>query len=176
MYIAGLHVPITGSQAIEGFAWSTTAFFVSIMARKARHVRLYEGHTSAGVVKTMPKAWLGNNITALHTLSIMAPPVVYTLAIPLGKFVRPEWFTNFDLPGLDNAETYVCSFFYSRDVLIVSNSQALYSRRGWAGIRWYYGADVCELYRAWTSASSDRRKHSLFTIPDRHQRMLWHLM
>lgn len=171
MYIAGLHVPVTCSQVIEGATWSTTAFFVSVMVRKARHVQLHEGHTSAGVVKTLPKAWLGNNITALHTVSIMAPPILYTVAIPLGKFVRPEWFSKFDLPGLRNAETYVVLslfFFFFSGALIILNVQAIYPPRCWVGIRWCYGADVCELCCAWASAPSDRRKHNPFIPPSHH--------
>jgi hypothetical protein len=106
MYIAGLHVPITETQAIEGFAWSTTAILVAGTARKMRALAANAKHgTSAGPIKSMPKGLVARYITPVHFVATMAPQALYIVALPLAKFARPAWLEQFDLPGLDNYET-----------------------------------------------------------------------
>lgn len=106
MYIAGLHVPITETQAIEGFTWSTAAIFVTGVARKMRALAAAAEHgTSAGPIKTMPKGLVARYVTPVHFVATVAPPLLYFVALPLAKFARPAWLEQFDLPGLDNGET-----------------------------------------------------------------------
>lgn len=106
MYIAGLHVPITQTQAIEGFAWSTTAVLITGIARKMRTVvAAGERGTSAGTIKTMPKGLVARCVTPVHFVATLAPQVLFFLALPLAKFARPTWLERFDLPGLNNDET-----------------------------------------------------------------------
>ncbi|KAH7334867.1 hypothetical protein B0J17DRAFT_770412 [Rhizoctonia solani] len=81
MYIAGLNLPFTESQALNGLAFEEKA-------GKAVH---------------MPAGKRGEYITAAHAFALFGPTALFLVVVPLNKFVQPNWLAEYALPEVDTS-------------------------------------------------------------------------
>ena len=104
MYLAGINLPITETQALNALSWaSTIIWFRACLPDSGFRAR---ADKEAGPVKTMPPGKQGL-ISAVHGLGLFIPMGAFVLSLPLAKFENPGWFAKTSLPPLDSHELYV---------------------------------------------------------------------
>ncbi|CAE7177910.1 unnamed protein product [Rhizoctonia solani] len=96
MYIAGLNLSITESQALNGLACASLAgsFYLAWPGANFK-TRAEEG---GGKVTHRPSGKKGLYITVAHGLALFVPAAVFMTAIPTNKFIAPEWLGQCALP------------------------------------------------------------------------------
>jgi hypothetical protein len=105
MYIAGAHVPITESQALNAVSWASTIIWFRACLPTAEVRANIE--REAGPVKTMPPGKQGQLISAVHGLGLFIPMGAFVISLPFSKFITPKWLDVMSLPGLSSHELYV---------------------------------------------------------------------
>ncbi|KAF8124759.1 hypothetical protein EV363DRAFT_1419555 [Boletus edulis] len=97
MYIAGLNLPVSSTQALEALvAFSTLDYF--------RHIRGIvktigpQAESKGGRVRPESMPLLGRIVSPIHALAAWMPLAVYIGALVLNNFRQPEWMTRFALP------------------------------------------------------------------------------
>ncbi|KDN43846.1 hypothetical protein RSAG8_05839, partial [Rhizoctonia solani AG-8 WAC10335] len=96
MFIAGLNLPFTEPQALNGLACaSITASLWFAWPRSDFRKRVEE---KAGKAVHMPTGKRGELITAAHSLALFAPTALFLITVPLNKFIQPDWLAQYALP------------------------------------------------------------------------------
>ncbi|KAH7916754.1 hypothetical protein BJ138DRAFT_1139083 [Hygrophoropsis aurantiaca] len=100
MYIAGINIPLTTSQAVE-VAVSCTTFFSFVLAFKQAGVADRVARTDGGSVQadSEPKSLPGKMVTPVHNVAFMVPIITFPVAVGLNCFRQPGWMLQWALPN-----------------------------------------------------------------------------
>ncbi|KAG9073736.1 hypothetical protein FRC06_011180 [Ceratobasidium sp. 370] len=134
-YIAGLNLPFTGTQVLNGLACTSTLgiFYIALPSSELKQKAEKEGgrvvHTTSGSQ--------GLLITVAHSLGLLGPATLFLLGLPLNHFEMPDWLSRFTLPPAASPEVY-----YGLRVAGVIGSLGLASGIAWTvrslGSQWHY--------------------------------------
>ncbi|KAG8737607.1 hypothetical protein FRC10_008035 [Ceratobasidium sp. 414] len=105
MYIAGLNIPISESQALNAASWATTVIWFRSCFPNAEYRASVE--REAGPIKSMPPGRQGQLVSAVHGLGLFIPMGAFVFSLPFAKFWTPKWLSTTGLPALDSHELYV---------------------------------------------------------------------
>ncbi|KAG8715657.1 hypothetical protein FRC08_010292 [Ceratobasidium sp. 394] len=105
MYIAGLNIPISESQALNAASWAATIIWFRSCLPNAEYRASVE--REAGPVKSMPPGKQGQLVSAVHGLGLFIPMGAFVFSLPFAKFWTPKWLAAMSLPVLDSHELYV---------------------------------------------------------------------
>ncbi|KEP55653.1 isoprenylcysteine carboxyl methyltransferase [Rhizoctonia solani 123E] len=96
MYIAGLNLPFTKLQALNGLAWASLAgsFYLSWPGSDVKK----KAEEKAGNAIHMPAGQKGLHITIAHSLALFGPAVLFLSTLLLNKFNEPDWLGEYGLP------------------------------------------------------------------------------
>ncbi|KAG8696698.1 hypothetical protein FRC08_006992 [Ceratobasidium sp. 394] len=103
-YIAGLNLPFTGAQVLNGLACASTVGIFAVALPNAELKARAE--KEAGRVVYTTSGSQGILITAAHTLGLLGPAAVFCLGLPLNKFETPDWLSRFALPPVASPELH----------------------------------------------------------------------
>ncbi|KAG9123410.1 hypothetical protein FRC07_014983 [Ceratobasidium sp. 392] len=103
-YIAGLNLPFTAAQALNGLACAST-FQVYYLALPSSELK-QRSEREAGKIVQMPSGQQGLLVTVAHTLGLLGPAAVFLLSLPLNAFKTPDWLSRFALPPAASLEAY----------------------------------------------------------------------
>ncbi|QRV98070.1 methylene-fatty-acyl-phospholipid synthase [Ceratobasidium sp. AG-Ba] len=103
-YIAGLNLPFSNAQLLNGLACGATvgAFYFALPTSAVREAADRE----AGKIAHMPPGRQGEIITLTHTLGLLGPALVFTIGLPLNRFETPDWLLRFTLPPASSSNAY----------------------------------------------------------------------
>ncbi|CUA71680.1 hypothetical protein RSOLAG22IIIB_04726 [Rhizoctonia solani] len=104
MYIAGLNLPFTEPQALNGIAWASLAgsFYLSWPGSDFKK----KAEEKAGNATHMPADQRGLYITIAHGLALFVPATLYLSVVPLNKFIEPDWLGEYALPEVSSPAYY----------------------------------------------------------------------
>ncbi|KAG9102357.1 hypothetical protein FRC07_010238, partial [Ceratobasidium sp. 392] len=105
MYVAGLNIPITESQALNAASWASTLIWFRACLPNAEFRASVE--REAGPIKSMPPGKQGQLVSAVHGLGLFIPMGAFVFSLPFAKFWTPKWLAATSLPTLDSHELYV---------------------------------------------------------------------
>ncbi|KAG8693776.1 hypothetical protein FRC09_010303 [Ceratobasidium sp. 395] len=105
MYIAGLNIPISESQALNAASWASTIIWFRACLPSAEFRASVE--REAGPIKSMPPGKQGQLVSAVHGLGLFIPMGAFVFSLPFAKFWTPEWLSATNLPPLNSRELYV---------------------------------------------------------------------
>ncbi|KAG8742931.1 hypothetical protein FRC10_000719 [Ceratobasidium sp. 414] len=134
-YIAGLNLPFTGTQVLNGFACASTVgiFYVALPSSELKQ----KAEKEAGRVVHTTSGPQGLLITVAHTLGLLGPAAAFLLSLPLSHFETPDWLLRFTLPPATSNGVY-----YGLRVAGVIGSLGLASGIAWTvrslGPQWHY--------------------------------------
>ncbi|KAI9460332.1 hypothetical protein HD554DRAFT_2197143 [Boletus coccyginus] len=97
MYIAGLNLLVSSTQAFEAFIVFSAFDFFRYLRGIVKTIAV-QAESKGGRVRAGTTPSLGRVIALIHPLAAYIPPVVYIGAVVLNKFRQPEWMTQFALP------------------------------------------------------------------------------
>lgn len=105
MYIAGLNIPITETQALNAASWASVIIWVRrcMPGAEFRAKALKE----AGPVKSMPPGKQGQLVSATHGLGLFIPIAAFVFSLPFTGFNIPRWLAKTSLPPLEPHNLYV---------------------------------------------------------------------
>ncbi|KAH7928389.1 hypothetical protein BV22DRAFT_1030686 [Leucogyrophana mollusca] len=99
MYIAGLSLPFSPTQCVEGIVSLATAqFFFTTFKKMAAVKAVAEAEGGAVRPQTMPTSFLAKIISPIHGLAFFLPPLAYMIGVACNGFHQPQWMLNFSLP------------------------------------------------------------------------------
>ncbi|KAG8769817.1 hypothetical protein FRC12_004719 [Ceratobasidium sp. 428] len=103
-YIAGLNLPFTGAQALNGLACASTfgVFYVALPNAELKE----RSEREAGKVVDAPPGQQGVLITVAHTIGLLGPAGVFLTSLPWNGFKTPDWLLRFALPPPASPEVY----------------------------------------------------------------------
>ncbi|KAG9095607.1 hypothetical protein FRC06_009627 [Ceratobasidium sp. 370] len=105
MYIVGLNIPISESQALNAASWATTLIWFRSCLPNAEYRASVE--REAGPIKSMPPGKRGQLVSAVHGLGLFIPMGAFVFSLPFAKFWTPKWLAMTSLPTLGAHELYV---------------------------------------------------------------------
>jgi hypothetical protein len=98
MYIAGLNVPISLNQGVEGaVALVTLIQFVKQARIITQNMKRAEEETGPA---PPPPTLLAKIVSPLHGLTSFTPPILFVLGVGLNGLEQPEWMLRFSFPSL----------------------------------------------------------------------------
>ncbi|KAH7329827.1 hypothetical protein B0J17DRAFT_679846 [Rhizoctonia solani] len=105
IYIAGLNIPISQTQALNAAGWaSIIIWFKKCMPNATQRAKVEK---EAGPIKSMPPGKQGQLISATHGLGLFAPIAAFVFSLPLTGFRVPGWLANTSLPIIESHALYV---------------------------------------------------------------------
>ncbi|CAE6520464.1 unnamed protein product [Rhizoctonia solani] len=105
IYIAGLNIPISQTQALNAAAWaSIIIWFKKCMPNATQRAKVEK---EAGVIKSMPPGKQGQLISATHGLGLFSPIAAFVFSLPLTGFRVPGWLAKTSLPAVESHALYV---------------------------------------------------------------------
>ncbi|KAG8726595.1 hypothetical protein FRC12_023251, partial [Ceratobasidium sp. 428] len=87
MYIAGLNIPISESQALNAASWASTIIWFRACLPSAEFRASVE--REAGPIKSMPPGKQGQLVSAVHGLGLFIPMGAFVFSLPFAKFWTP---------------------------------------------------------------------------------------
>lgn len=105
MYLAGIHIPITETQALNALSWASTIIWFRACLPNAKFRA--SADKEAGPIKAMPPGKQGQMVSVVHGLGLFLPMGAFVLSLPLAKFGDPGWLAKTSLPSLESHELYV---------------------------------------------------------------------
>jgi len=96
-YIAGLALPVSSTQAVEGLVVFTTFRFFQHGISRTRAIAPV-AEAEAGAIRMMPTNFIGKAVTPVHGLAAFIPPVTYMLSVAVNRFIQPSWMQRMSLP------------------------------------------------------------------------------
>ncbi|KAG8689741.1 hypothetical protein FRC11_000882 [Ceratobasidium sp. 423] len=104
MYIAGLNLPFTEPQALNGLACASLAgsFYLSWPGSDFKK----RTEEKAGKAVHMPAGSKGLYITVAHGLALFGPAMLFITAVPLNRFIEPDWLAEYALPEVSHPAYY----------------------------------------------------------------------
>ncbi|CAE6422960.1 unnamed protein product [Rhizoctonia solani] len=104
MYIAGLNLPFTEPQGLNGLACVSLvgSFYLSWPGSDFKK----QTEEKAGKAVHMPTGSKGLYITIAHGLALFGPAVFFITVLPLNKFIEPGWLAEYSLPEVSPPAYY----------------------------------------------------------------------
>jgi len=96
-YIAGLALPVSSTQAVEGLVVFTTFRIFQHGISRIRAITPV-AEAEAGAIRAMPTDFIGTAVTPVHGLATFIPPVTYMLSVAVNRFIQPSWMQRMSLP------------------------------------------------------------------------------
>jgi len=96
-YIAGLALPVSSTQAVEGLVVFTTFRFFQYNISSTRAIAPV-AEAEAGAIRMMPTTFIAKAVTPVHGLAMSIPPVTYMLCVAVNRFIQPSWMQRMSLP------------------------------------------------------------------------------
>jgi hypothetical protein len=95
-YIAGLNLPFTEAQGLNGLAWASTTgmFYLTWPGSDFKQ----KAEKEAGEVVHMPPGKKGQLVSLAHTVALFGPAAAFLFSLPLNRFVIPDWLLRSALP------------------------------------------------------------------------------
>ncbi|KAL5638196.1 hypothetical protein ACGC1H_005036 [Rhizoctonia solani] len=105
IYIAGLHIPISHTQALNAAGWATIIYWLKKCMPDAPTRAKVE--KEAGPIKSMPPGKQGPLVMTAHTLGLFTPIAAFVFSLPVTGFHVPGWLAKTSLPAIENQGLYV---------------------------------------------------------------------
>ncbi|KAH0833414.1 hypothetical protein J3R83DRAFT_12527 [Lanmaoa asiatica] len=96
MYIAGLNLPFSPPQWLEGLVVLSTIDYFRYTISMMKDIAVIS-ESKGGRIRpeSMPPTFLGRIISPIHGLAIFIPPLICVGALVLNRFQQPEWMARF---------------------------------------------------------------------------------
>ncbi|CAE6446952.1 unnamed protein product [Rhizoctonia solani] len=138
MYVAGLNLPFTESQALNGLACVSLVGSMYLASPKSDFKKRVE--EKAGKAVHMPANKWGEMITAAHGFTTFTPAVLFLTVIPFNKFAQPGWLAEYMLPEVIPSVYYAtrigCSaVIWISGVMVKSCMKHLDAQWNYIGVR-----------------------------------------
>ncbi|KAH7913393.1 hypothetical protein BJ138DRAFT_1002323 [Hygrophoropsis aurantiaca] len=100
MYIAGLSLPFSATQSVEGLVSLATAqFFYNAFKTMANLKVLADAEGGAVRPQTVPTSFLAKIVSPIHGLAFFVPPLAFIVGVACNDFYQPKWMLDLSLPN-----------------------------------------------------------------------------
>ncbi|CAE6527219.1 unnamed protein product [Rhizoctonia solani] len=105
IYIAGIHIPISQSQALNAAGWASIIYwFNKCMPNASKRAQVEK---ESGPIKSMPPGKQGPLVLAAHGLGLFVPIASFVFSLPFTGFRVPGWLAKTSLPAIENQTLYL---------------------------------------------------------------------
>jgi hypothetical protein len=105
MYIAGLNVPVTSTQALNALSWISALVWFSVCLPSTESQQ--RATREAGPTKFMPPGKKGKIVSFVHAFGVFIPMATFVVSLPLSVFHTPRWLAFMSLSMVEEHRVYV---------------------------------------------------------------------